>query len=328
MNKPATINTEITRLFKIDYPIVAAPMFLISDAKLTAAVCRSGGTAAMPALNFRPVAALRSEIRKVKEATRAPFGINIIVQDSNKLRDEQVEICLEERVTYLITSLGDPTPIIERAHQSGTKVFCDVTSEKHAQKAVDAGADGLIAVSCGAGGHSGTRSPFALIPGLKKKFKIPVIAGGSVVNGRTMLAALALGADAVYLGTRFIACEEANASQEYKNAIAHATFDDIVSTDRVDGFPGNFIRTGEFDRLVGGAGMVEKAFRLSPRLDKYWRLLKAGKTLLGEPQKLKASYKTVFSAGHGVELIDEIKTAQAIIEALVSEYYDVKASLP
>ncbi len=175
MDRAPKIKTKFTDLLKIDYPIVAAPMFLISDARLTIAVCRAGGTAAMPALNFRPVAALRAEIKKVREGTSAPIGINIIVQEANKLQDEQVDICLSEGVSYLITSLGNPTSVIKRAHQTGTKVFCDVVSEKHAQKAVDAGADGLVAVSCGAGGHAGTTSPFALIPGLKNKFKVPVM---------------------------------------------------------------------------------------------------------------------------------------------------------
>src|SRR5262249_31084275 len=160
-------------------------------------------------------------------------------------------------------------------------------------------------------------SPFALIPGLKKRFNVPVIAGGSIVNGRTMLAALALGADAVYLGTRFIASEKANAPEEHKKAIVKAKAEDIVSTDREDGFPRNFIRTGNFDQLVTEPAVVEKVLRLSPKLDKYWRLLKASKTLLGEPEKLKASYKTVFSAGHGVELIDRIQKVESIVESLI-----------
>ncbi len=148
------------------------------------------------------------------------------------------------------------------------------------------------------------------------------------MNGRTMLAAFALGADAVYVGTRFIACEESGAPEEYKKAIVRAVADDIINTDRVDGFPGNFIRTGEFSRLVADANFVEKAIRLSPRLDKYWRLLKASRNLIGEPKKLKASYKTIFSAGHGVELINEIEKAENIVQSFVSEYWQVKATLP
>jgi nitronate monooxygenase len=328
MEKPPKIATAFTKLFNLDYPIVAAPMFLISDAKLTTAVCRAGATGAFPALNFRPVEAFRAEVKKVKAATPAPFGVNIIVQETNKHRDEQIEICLDEGVAYLISSLGNPTSLIKRAHERGAKVFCDVVSEKHAQKAVDSGADGLIAVSSGAGGHAGDISAFALIPRLKSKFKVPVIAAGSIVDGRTMLAALALGADAVYLGTRFIASEEADAPSEYKDAIVRGSIDDIVNTDRVDGFPGNFIRNDTFDKFVPPPGIIEKGLRLSPKLDKTWRLYKASRTLFGKAKEQKASYRTVFSAGHGSGLIESVKPAQDIVYEIVSDYWRLKNLLP
>ena len=303
-------------------------MFLISDAKLTTAVCQAGGTGAFPALNFRPVERLREEIRKVKAATSVPFGINVIVQESNKHRDQQIEVCLEEKIGFFISSLGNPTDLIKKARAAGVKVFCDVVNEKHAQKAVDAGADGLVAVSSGAGGHAGEMSAFALIPRLKEKFSVPIIAAGSIVNGRTMLSALALGADAVYLGTRFIASEEADAAPEYKQAIVNASMDDIVNTDRVDGFPGNFIRTGNFRKLVPDPNLVERALRLSSKFEKSWRLYKAGKSLFEKPTKLKASYRTVFSAGHGVGLIKDIKPAQTIVHQLAEEYWVAKKALP
>ncbi len=328
MQKPPKIQTALTRMLGIDYPIIAAPMFLISDAGLTTAVCRAGATGAMPALNFRPVAALREEIQKIKKQTSAPFGVNIIVQNSNKLRDQQVDICLEEKVAFLITSLGDPTSIVEKAHKVGTKVFCDVVSEKHAQKAFDAGADALIAVACGAGGHAGTLSPFALIPGLKAKFSIPIIAAGCIGDGATMLAALALGAEGVYVGTRFIASHEASVPGQYKEAILEATAEDIVYTDRVDGFPGNFVRNAEFDTIIPEGSTFEKILRLSPKFDKYWRLLRASKTLLGEPEKLKASYKTVFSAGHGVDLIERVEGVEAIVHSMAGQFWTQQLALP
>lgn len=328
MERPEKISTAFTQLFQLDYPIIAAPMFLISDARLTTAVCRAGATGAFPALNFRPVERLREEIRAIKKATPAPFGVNIIVQESNKYREAQIDACLQEGVAYIISSLGNPTALIERARQVGTRVFCDVVSVKHARKAVDAGADGLVAVSAGAGGHAGDRSPFALIPELKAAFKVPVIASGGIVNGKTMLAALALGADAVYLGTRFIASAEADAPREYKDAILHATMDDIVNSDRVDGFPGNFIQTKAFKKLVPDPGVVEKALRASPKLDRAWRLYKAGRALFAKPSDAKASYKTVFSAGHGVGQIESIEPAEAIVHRLVREYWQAKQTLP
>ncbi|MBY0369212.1 nitronate monooxygenase, partial [bacterium] len=236
--------------------------------------------------------------------------------------------CLEEGVAYIISSLGNPTPLIKRAREVGTKVFCDIVSEKHAQKAIDAGADGLIAVSGGAGGHAGDRSPFALIPQLKDKFSVPIIAAGSIVNGRTMLAALALGADAVYLGTRFIASEEADVPREYKEAILGSSMDDIVNTDRVDGFAGNFINTPSFRKLVPESGFVEKVLRTSGKLDRTWRLYKAGRALFAKPTDAKASYKTVFSAGHGVGLIEKVESASTIVHSLAREYWELKKALP
>lgn len=328
MEKPPKIETSITKLLQIDYPIIAAPMFLISDANLVVPVCQAGASGAFPALNFRPTEVFRKELQKIKSQTSSPFGVNIIMQDTNKVRDEQIEICLDEGVAYIISSLGNPTALVGKAHKKGTKVFCDVVSEKHARKAVDAGADGLVAVSSGAGGHSGDISPFALIPRLKREFSVPIIAAGSIVNGRTMLAALALGADAVYMGTRFIASEEADAPAEYKQAILEADIDDIINTDRVDGFAGNFIKTASFKKQVPDPGAFEKAFRIVPKLEKAWRLYKASKTLFGKPSDLKASYKTVFSAGHGVGLIDDTQKAAHIVHSIVHEYWACKKSLP
>jgi len=327
MPRPPKIETAFTKMFGIDYPIVAAPMFLISDARLTTAACEAGATGAFPALNFRGDDALRNEIRAVKAKSKSPFGINIIVQESNKYRDRQIEICLEEGIGFFVSSLGNPTDLIKRA-KGKAKVFCDVVSEKHARKAVDAGADGLIAVSAGAGGHAGTLSAFSLIPQLKSLFTVPVIAAGAIVDGRTMLAALALGADAVYLGTRFIASEEANVPKEYKKAIIDAEPDDIVNTDRVDGFPGNFIKTDNFEKLVPNAGLLEKAFKLSPKFEKGWRLYKAKQSLFGSEKKVKASYKTVFSAGHGVGLIENVQSVETIVHSLAREYWEKKKALP
>jgi nitronate monooxygenase len=166
------------------------------------------------------------------------------------------------------------------------------------------------------------------VPTLKAKFSVPVIAAGAISNGATLLAALALGADGVYVGTRFIACSEATVPGQYKEAIVNATSEKIIYTDRVDGFPGNFIQTPDFKKQVPEGSTFEKILRINPKLDKYWRLLKASKTLLGEPEKLKASYKTVFSAGHGVDLIDGIQSADTIIQTMVSQYWAAKAKLP
>ena len=155
MSKASPIQTRVTRLLGIDYPVIAAPMFLVSDTKMVVAASQSGGMGTFPALNFRPIENYRKAIRDIKAQTQKPFGINIIVQKKNKLQEEHLAIALEEEVPLLITSLGSPKSIIERTRGTKTKVFCDVVGLQHAKKVADLGADGLIAVGSGAGGHAG-----------------------------------------------------------------------------------------------------------------------------------------------------------------------------
>jgi len=244
-----SIKTDFTQQFDVRYPIICAPMFLVSSVKMVVGASEAGGVGTFPALNYRPIQRYRQAIREIKEQTEKTFGINIIVQKSNKYQHEQIDHALEERVPLIITSLGSPKEVIRLAHQVNTKVYCDVTGFEHAKKVADLGADGLIAVGFGAGGHAGDISPLALVPNLVKAVKLPVIAAGSIVDGAGMAAAFSLGACAVYMGTRFIASKEAEVSKRYKNEIVRAMSKDIVNTDRVDGFPGNFIRTKELEAI-------------------------------------------------------------------------------
>lgn len=321
------IKTKLTQMFAIKYPIISAPMFLVSNTKMVVATGKAGGLGSFPALNFRPIENYRKAIQDIKKQTKAPFGINIIVQQSNKSQHEQLDIALEEKTPLIITSLGNPKKTIELAHQVGTKVFCDVVDLKYAKKVQDLGADGVIAVAGGAGGHAGNISPFALIPYLKDHLKIPVIAAGSIVDGRGMLAALSLGADGIYMGTRFIASKECDVPLEYKKAIQKAGCEDIVNTDRVDGFPGNFIKTPSLTKLGLEPGFMENFLSQSKKLKRWMSLARAAKSLFS-PEKMKASYKTVFSAGHGVGLIDKTETIDQIIEKTVKEYHQLKKKLP
>jgi nitronate monooxygenase len=325
MIKP--FENEFTKTFGCRYPIIAAPMFLVSDEKLVAAACEAGGVGTFPALNFRPIENYRKAIQTIKSKTQGPFGINIIVQKANKYQEQHLDIALEEKVPILITSLGNPRDVIKRAHEAGTKVFCDVVGLKHAKKVADYGADGLIAVSSGAGGHAGDISAFALIPQLKKNINLPIIAAGAISGGAGMAAAFSLGASAIYMGTRFIASKEAPVSDEYKRAITGASSEDIVNTDRVDGFPGNFILTESLKKFGVQAGFVETVVNQSSALKRALSLYRAGKVLLGNPEK-SVSYKTIFSAGHGVSLIDEVLSVQEIIERTMLEYQQVKSRLP
>ena len=290
---------DLTRMLGIRYPIVAAPMFLISDVDMVVGVSEAGGLGTFPALNYRTTEQFREAIRAIKSRTAAPFGVNLILLGNPRL-EADLKVCLEEGVPLLITSLGNPTAVIQAAHAHGIKVFCDVIGLKHAQKCAAVGADAVIAVSAGAGGHAGTISPFVLVPFLKRHLSIPVLAAGGISDGRGMAAALSLGASAVYLGTRFIATEESPAPEGYKEMILQAAPEDIEYSPEVSGHPANFLRSS-----------LEK-FRAS-----------------GEnAERRPSAWKDVWSAGQGVGLIDEVLSCRAVIEKLISEYEAVRRALP
>lgn len=325
-SKASPIKTRITELFNIDFPIIAAPMFLVSDTKMVTAASNAGGIGTFPALNFRPIESYRQAIRDIKAQTTKPFGINIIVQKKNKIQEEHLQIALEEGVPLIITSLGSPKNIIERARGTNTKVFCDVVGLTHAKKVADLGADGLIAVGSGAGGHAGETSLFALLPTLKMHTNLPLIAAGAIGDGKGLLAALALGADAVYMGTRMIATQESPVSQDYKQAILQAKADDIINTDRVDGFDGNFIKTPLLETLLK-PNLLDSVLSQSPKVKRWISLARATRVMFGGENQ-KVSYKNIYSAGHGVGSIDELLTIDAVMQKTMLEYSELKKLLP
>ncbi len=322
-----SIITDFTQQFDVRYPIICAPMFLVSSIKMVVGASEAGGVGTFPALNYRPIERYRQTIKEIKGLTAKPFGINIIVQKSNKYQYKQIEHALEEEVPLIITSLGNPKEVIRLSHEVGTRVYCDVVGFEHAKKVADLGADGLIAVGFGAGGHAGDISPFALIPNLVRMAKLPVVAAGSIVDGAGMAAAFALGASAVYMGTRFIVSKEAEVSEKYKNAIIRAMSEDIVNTDRVDGFPGNFIRTKELEAIGLEKGLIEEIITKNKRIKRFVSLSRAARSLFGKMDS-KVSFKTIYSAGHGVGLIDEVLSIQEIVEKTVREYKEIKVQLP
>ena len=322
-----SIKTEFTQQFDVKYPIICAPMFLVSSVKMVVSASEAGGVGTFPALNYRPIEQYRQTIKEIKGLTAKPFGINIIVQKSNKYQYKQIEHALEEEVPLIITSLGSPKEVIRLSHEAGTRVYCDVVGFEHAKKVADLGADGLIAVGFGAGGHAGDISPLALIPNLVRMVKLPIIAAGSIVDGAGMAAAFALGASAVYMGTRFIASKEAEIGEDYKKAITRAKSEDIINTDRVDGFPGNFIRTKELEAVGLEKGLIEEILTKNKKIKRFISLSRAARSLFGDMDS-KVSYKTVFSAGHGVGLIEEVLSIQEIMEKTVREYKEIKAKLP
>ncbi|MEW6776280.1 MAG: nitronate monooxygenase [Bdellovibrionota bacterium] len=288
------METEITKMLGIRYPILAAPMFLVSTPKIMAEVGEAGGLGCMPSLNCRTSAEFRDAVRETKKLTKAPFGINLVIKMSGRLQ-EDLEICLQEGVRLIITSLGDPTELVRAAKAKGTFVFSDVINMRHSKKVEAAGVDAVIAVSAGAGGHAGAITPFVLIPWLKANLKIPVVASGAIADGKGLAAALALGAGAGYIGTRFIATHEAPVEKEYKEMILRASPEDIEYTKEVSGTNANFLKES---------------------LEQF----RAGKA--------SGAWKNVWSAGHNVGLISEIKGCRQVVEEMVSEYGRIVEKLP
>jgi len=323
------IHTSFTQLFGCDFPIIAGPMFLVSDENLVSAVSEAGGLGGMPSLNWRTTEQFRDAVRKVKSKTSKPFGVNLIVNQANTRQAADLAVCAEERIPLVITSLGSPKETIRRMHEVGCKVFCDVTNLDYAKKVEDLGADGVIAVSQGAGGHAGPISPLVLVPYLKRHLKIPVVAAGGIATGEQIAAAIILGAAAVQIGTRFIACQEAKVDASYKKAIVDSDPEDIVMTLKISGTPAAVINTPYIQKVGLDLNPVEKLLYKFPQTKKY---MKMARYYLGSKALEKAAgtttWKEVWSAGQGVGLIDEILPASEIVHKLVEEYYEAARRLP
>lgn len=323
------LKTAFTELMQIDLPIIQAPMFLVSNEDMVVAASEAGGLGTFPALNYRPIEAYAEALRKIRARTKKPIGVNIIVNQSNTRQKDDLKIALDHGVDLFITSLGNPKNVIAEAHKNGAKVVCDVTNLEHAQKVQDQGADGVIAVGAGAGGHAGPISPLVLIPWLKEKLHIPIIAAGGISHGSQIAAALALGAAGVSVGTRFIACKEAEIDPAYKDAVVKSSPEDIVMTSRVSGTPAAVIRTPYIDKIGTELPLPLKILKDHPRTKKYIVPLihLAGSKAL-EAAATKPTWKTVWSAGQSVGLVHEILGCREIIEKLTREYLEAVAALP
>ncbi|MCB0365323.1 MAG: nitronate monooxygenase [Bdellovibrionaceae bacterium] len=324
-----TIPTDFTRLVGCSYPIIGAPMFLVSNVPMVVAVSESGGLGTFPSLNYRPIEEYKKALQEMKAKTSKPIGVNIIVNKSNTRQGEDLKWALEYGVEAFITSLGNPKGVIAEAHKNGAKVFCDVTNLEHALKIQDMGADGVIAVGTGAGGHAGPISPIVLIPWLKEKLSIPIIAAGGIGNGATMAAALALGASAVSVGTRFIASQEAQVDAAYKQAVLDAGPEDIVLTTRVSGTPASVIKTEYIEKTGLDLPWIVHALKKNKVSKKYVVPLIH---LMGMKAMEKAAqgptWKTVWSAGQTVGLIHEILSCEDIVKKLAQEYFATIRGLP
>ena len=313
--------TTIDKMLGIDYPIIVAPMFLISNTKMIKAALANGVTAAFPALNYRTDAELRAAIADIKAFTSKPFGVNLIVNKSNPKYKPQLATLLELKVAYIITSLGNPKEVIEQCKPLGIKVFCDVVDLAYAKKVEALGADAVIAVNNRAGGHAGNLSPQELITLLKENCSIPIISAGGIAHGKDLKLAMDLGAAGASVGTIFIACSESDISPEYKQAMIDYGEKDIVMTTKLSGSALTVINTPYVQRLGTKATWLEWILNNNKTLKKYAKMLIAFRGMKKvEKAAFGATYKTVWCAGPSIEYVTSIQPMATIITKLTSEY--------
>jgi nitronate monooxygenase len=311
-------------LNNLPLPIIGSPLFIISNPKLVIAQCIAGVVGAMPALNARPAAQLDDWLAEITETLAAynlahpdqpaaPFAINQIVHKSNDRLDHDMEMCIKYKVPIYITSLGAREDINAAAHSYGGVVLHDIINNKFAHKAIEKGADGLIAVAAGAGGHAGVKSPFALIQEIRQWFDGPLALSGSISTGGAVLAAQAMGADFAYIGSAFIATEEARAAEGYKQAIVDSNSDDIVYSNLFTGVHGNYLAPS-----IRAAGMDPENL---PQGD-----LKTMNFSSGEGSKSKA-WKDIWGCGQGIASVNKIQSTADYVAQLRREYAQARQRL-
>jgi nitronate monooxygenase len=314
---------KLCEMLGIEFPVIMAPMFLVSDEKMIIEAIKSGITGAIPALNYRNTDDLRRAIRKIKSEANGPFGINLIVNNSNFLYKEQLQVCCEEQVDFFITSLGSPEETIKKAKEFNIKVFCDVTDLNFALKVEQLGADAVIAVCKEAGGHAGPTSYKDLIPQLKKELKIPVFSAGGIGTGRGIKEMLELGSDGVSMGSIFIATKEAPVSDEYKQACVNYGAKDIVLTTKLSGTPCTVINTPYVQKVGTSQNWFERILNKNKRLKKWFKAL----TFMRGMKSLRnaafsSTYKTVWCAGPSIEYVNEIKPIKDVVEDLKKDFFE------
>ena len=307
-----------------DFPVIGAPLFIISNPDLVIAQCKNGVVGSFPALNARPAEVLdewltriTQELAEYNEANpdkpAAPFAVNQICHPSNDRLEHDVEMCVKHRVPVVITSLNPPKAVVEAVHSYGGIIMHDIISVRHAEKALEQGVDGLICVAAGAGGHAGMLSPFALIREIRSFFDGPIALSGAISYGGAVLAAQAMGADFAYVGTRFIATEEANADPAYKQMIVDSAAKDVVYTNLFTGVHGNYLSKSVIQAGLDPADL--------PVADK-------SKMNFGSGGNTKAkAWKDIWGAGQGVGTIGSAGPVADVIDEMKAEYNAAKARL-
>jgi nitronate monooxygenase len=308
-------------LDRLPFPVIGSPLFIISNPKLVIAQCIAGVVGSMPSLNARPAEQLEEWLIEITEALAAhnaahpqspaaPFAINQIVHKSNARLEHDMALCVKYKVPIIITSLGAREDVNAAAHSYGGVVLHDIINNKHAHKAIEKGADGLIAVAAGAGGHAGVKSPFALIQEIRQWFDGPVALSGSIATGDAVLAAQAMGADFAYIGSAFIATVEARAAEAYKQCIVASNSDDIVYSNLFTGVHGNYLAPS-----IRAAGMDPEHL---PESDP------SAMDFAGDKAK---AWKEIWGCGQGIGAVTQVQPAAAYIAKLKREYAAAKTRL-
>ena len=306
---------------QLKFPVIASPLFIISNPKLVIAQCKAGVVGSMPALNARPAEQLEEWLIEITETLAAynranpdkpaaPFAINQIVHKSNDRLEHDMAMCVKYKVPIIITSLGAREDVNAAAHSYGGIVLHDIINNKFAKKAIDKGADGLVAVAAGAGGHAGVKSPFALIQEIREWFDGPIALSGAIANGGAILAAQAMGADFAYIGSAFIATEEARAAEEYKQAIVKASSDDIVYSNLFTGVHGNYLAPS-----IRNAGLDPENL---PESD-------ASKMNFGGDAK--KAWKDIWGCGQGIGAVKAVLPTADLVARLQHEYEEARVRL-
>lgn len=314
--------SSLTTILNIKYPLIMAPMFLVSNTKMVIEGMKSGVAGCIPALNYRTLDELREAIRELKEnkVEGGSFGFNLIVNKSNIKYKDQLDVLCEEGVDFIITSLGSPEETIKKAKVKGIKVFCDVTDLKFAKKVEALQADALIAVNNEAGGHRGAISPKELIVTLNKNCNIPVISAGGVGNKKQFNEMLSYGAIGISVGSPFIASEEAGVTQEYKQACVDYGEEDIIMTKRISGTPCTVIKTPYVEKIGTEETFLEKLLNKNKQLKKWVKMIRFSIGMRAtENAAKKATYKTVWVAGPSIEHTKSIQPISEIIKSICIE---------
>jgi len=322
-----TIENDVTRILNIMFPMIMAPMFLVSNEEMMKVAMNSGIMGVFPTLNYRKEDELSTVLNHLNEFKRTPplksgsYGVNLIVQKTNVYYEKHLKICIDKKVPFYITSLGNPKEVINEAHNYGAKVFCDVINLQHAEKVASVNCDGFIAVGQGAGGHAGPFPLHVLVPALKRNFPdIPVIAAGGIANGNGIASAMMAGASGVSIGTRFIASYESKVSQEYKDAIVNSGMDDIIMSSRISGTPSSIINTLYAKKIGTKQNFIERYLSNHKATKKYFRMLVQLRGMKKLEQAITpGNYNNLWEAGQSVELINDIKPCAEIIKRLIEE---------